>query len=41
MFCEARKQAMTTFILLMNLDMVDRIQLQKSLLAFDKVSELE
>ena len=24
MFCEARKQAMTKFILFMNLDMVDR-----------------
>ena len=41
-FCEGRKQAMTKFILFMNLDMVDRnYKLQKSSLAFDQVSELE
>ena len=34
-FCEGRKQAITKFILFMNFDMV-----QKSSLAFDKVSEL-
>ena len=36
-FCEGRKQAITKFILFMNLD----IQLQKSSLGFDKVSELD
>ena len=35
-FCEGRKQAITKFILIMNFDMV-----QKSSLAFDKVSELD
>ena len=35
-FCEGRKQAITKFILFMNFDMV-----QKSSLAFDKVSELD
>ena len=35
-FCEGRKQAITKFVLFMNLDMV-----QKSSLAFDKVSELD
>ena len=35
-FCEGRKRAITTFILFMNFDMV-----QKSSLAFDKVSELD
>ena len=40
-FCEGRKQAMTKFILFMNLDTVVEIQLQNSSLAFDKVSELE
>ena len=37
MFCEGCKQAMTKFILFIYLE----IQLQKSSLAFDKVSELE
>ena len=36
-FCEGRKQAMTKFILFMNLD----IKKSESVLAFDKVSELE
>ena len=40
-FCEGRKQAMTKFILFMNLDTVVEIQLQNSSLAFEKVSELE
>ena len=40
-FCEGRKQAMTKFILFMNLDTVVEIQLQNSSLAFDKVSKLE
>ena len=35
-FCEGYKQAITKFILFMNFDMV-----QKSSLAFDKVSELD
>ena len=35
-FCEGRKQAITKFILFMNLGMV-----QESSLAFDKVSELD
>ena len=35
-FCEGRKQAITKLILFMNFDMV-----QKSSLAFDKVSELD
>ena len=41
MFCEGRKQAMTKFIIFMDLDMLIEIQPQKSSLAFDKVSELE
>ena len=42
MFCEGRKQAMTKFILFMDmLDMLIEIQLQKSSLTFDNVSELE
>ena len=36
MFCEGRKQAMTKFILFMNLDMLIEIQLQKSSLALTK-----
>ena len=36
-FCEGRKQAMTKFILFMNLD----IKKSESVLVFDKVSELE
>ena len=41
MFCEGRKQAMTKFINFIDLDMLIEIQLQKSSLAFDKVSVLE
>ena len=41
MFCEGRKQAMTKFINFTDLDMLIEIQLQKSSLAFDKVSVLE
>ena len=41
MYCEGRKQAMTKFINFIDLDMLIEIQLQKSSLAFDKVSVLE
>ena len=41
MFCEGRKQAMTKFINFIDLDVLIEIQLQKSSLAFDKVSVLE
>ena len=40
-FCDGRKQAMTKFILFMKCIWLKEIQLQKSSLAFDKVSELE
>ena len=42
MFCEGRKQAMTKFILFMNLDMVDRNSAPEEFACIcDKVSELE
>ena len=40
-FCEGQKQAMRKFYFSLWLDMVIEIQLQKSSLAFDKVSELK
>ena len=41
MFGEGRKQAMTKFIIFIDLDLLIEIQPHKSSLAFDKVSEME